>query len=94
MKSFVAGASLVALSSAQAPDYNAMWSQFKKDYSKVYPGNAGEEKKRFDIFKTNVDTIEETNAKKLSYWLGVNEFADQTWEEFASTLLVMIRAAS
>jgi len=34
-----------------------------------------------------VDIIEEHNAKKLSYWLGVNEFADQTSEEFFSTHL-------
>merc|ERR1712054_650110 len=39
------------------------------------------------VFKANVDIIEEHNAKKLSYWLGVNEFADLTWVEFSSTHL-------
>merc|ERR1719183_2402260 len=64
-----------------------MWLQFKSDYNRDYSGNDDDEQKRFKIFKANVDIIEETNQKKLSYWLGVNEFADQTWEEFASTHL-------
>jgi C1A family cysteine protease len=90
MKSVFVGASLLALSSAQQPDYKSMWDQFKKDYHKSYPSdgsNGNSEQERFEIFKSNVDTIESHNAKKLSYWLGVNEFADQTWEEFSSTHL-------
>jgi len=87
MKSILAGASLIGFASAQAPDYDGMWAKFKKDYEKVYPANGDEEEKRFQIFKANVDVIEETNSKKLSYWLGVNEFADQTWKEFSETHL-------
>ena len=74
------------MSAAQKPDYQGLWDQFKKDYSKVYH-NGDEEAKRFNVFKANVDIIEEHNAKKLSYWLGVNDFADQTWEEFSKTHL-------
>jgi len=85
MKCFAVGA-LAAVAVADKPDYEGMWLQFKSDYNRDYNGN-DDEQKRFKIFKANVDIIEEHNAKKLSYWLGVNEFADQTWEEFSSTHL-------
>merc|ERR1712136_521286 len=39
----------------------------------------------FDNFKTNVDIIAATNAKNLTYSLGVNEFADLSSDEFAAT---------
>jgi C1A family cysteine protease len=67
-----------------APDYLAMWDQFKVDFQKNYDANGEDEEKRFNIFKDNVDLIEETNAKKLSYELGVNQFADLSNEEFAN----------
>jgi len=79
------------LSTAQLPahstDYDRLWKQFKKDYNKVYVANGIEEQQRKAIFCENVDHITKTNAKNLSYWLGVNEFADMTWDEFASTYL-------
>lgn len=87
MKAFAFGASLAVLSAADKPNYEAMWQQFKADYNKFYPANGNEEQERFQIFKDNIDVIEATNAKKLSYELGVNEFADLTWDEFASTHL-------
>merc|ERR1712136_597256 len=40
---------------------------------------------RFVNFKANVDIIVATNAKNLTYSLGVNEFADLTSDEFAAT---------
>jgi C1A family cysteine protease len=89
-----ATASLVVLAAAQKPDYEALWGQFKQDYNKQYNANSMEEQQRFEIFKANVDIIETHNAKKLSYWLGVNEFADQTWEEFSSTHLGFNAAAA
>merc|ERR1719310_1285406 len=88
MKSCTLGASLAVLAAANAPDYAAMWQKFKVDYSKDYSKNgADDEQQRFEIFKTNVDIIEEHNAKKLSWELGINEFADLTSEEFFSTRL-------
>lgn len=82
-------ASLSALVAGAEPHYEEMWRQFKVDYGKTYDGNkVGEdEQSRFNIFKDNVDKIREHNAKGLSYWLGVNEFADLTAEEFASTYI-------
>jgi len=87
MKAFAFGVSVATLAAADKPDYAAMWVKFKSDYNKDYSGNGVDEQTKFEVFKANVDVIEEHNAKKLSYWLGVNEFADLTWEEFSSTHL-------
>jgi len=73
----------VALAVAQSPDYQTMWEKFKLDYGKDYSANGNEEEQRFQVFKANVDIINAENAKKLSYQLGVNQFADLTAEEFA-----------
>jgi len=87
MKAFAFGASLATLAAASKPDYEGMWLKFKNDYNKDYSGNGEDEQARFEVFKANVDIIEGHNAKKMSYWLGVNGFADLTWEEFSSTHL-------
>merc|ERR1712087_657165 len=55
-------------------------------HGKFYNGNV-EEEKRFNIFKTNVDLIQDSNSKGLSYTLGVNQFADLTADEFAATYM-------
>jgi len=79
----LASASVVSAAPVQ---YEEMWRQFKEDYGKVYNSNrfGDDEYSRFSIFKENVDKIHAHNAKNLSYWLGVNEYADLTAEEFAS----------
>ncbi|OAY73138.1 Xylem cysteine proteinase 1 [Ananas comosus] len=41
-----------------------------------------EKLRRFEIFKDNLMHIDETNRKVTSYWLGLNEFADLSHEEF------------
>jgi len=64
------------------PDYAMMYDQFKQKFGKSY-NSEDEEAKRFGIFKSNVDYIYDTNAKKLSYRLGVNAFADLMADEFA-----------
>ncbi|KAL0914730.1 hypothetical protein M5K25_015104 [Dendrobium thyrsiflorum] len=38
--------------------------------------------RRFEVFKDNLKHIDETNKKRTSYWLGLNEFADLSHEEF------------
>jgi|ERR1712136_725500 len=53
-------------------------------YLKVY-NDINEESVRFENFKTNVGIIRATNAKNLTYKLGVNQFADLTQDEFAAT---------
>ncbi|KAJ0462714.1 putative chymopapain protein [Helianthus annuus] len=42
---------------------------------------------RFEIFKDNLKHIDETNKKVSNYWLGLNEFADLSHEEFKSKFL-------
>jgi C1A family cysteine protease len=81
MNALILTLGLLGLANA-APDYLALWDQFKADYGKSYSANGDDEAKRFQIFKANVDIIEETNSKKLSYELGVTQFADLTNEEF------------
>jgi len=58
---------------------HALWKEFKSDFGKT----PIDEKARFEIFRTNVEFIHETNAKNLTYKLGVNQFADLTPLEFA-----------
>ncbi len=56
-------------------------------HNKEYDINSQEGIKRYGIFKSNLNLIKETNAKNLSYKLGVNEFADMTVEEFKQKYL-------
>merc|ERR1712012_818369 len=56
----------------------------KTKYGKVYNG-INEDAVRFGIFKANVDVIYATNARNLTFSLGVNEFTDLTQEEFAAS---------
>ncbi|WOG97694.1 hypothetical protein DCAR_0417035 [Daucus carota subsp. sativus] len=42
---------------------------------------------RFEIFRENLVHIDETNKKVSSYWLGLNEFADLSHEEFKKMYL-------
>lgn len=42
---------------------------------------------RYSVFSSNMDLINLTNAKKLKYKLGINQFSDLTWEEFKSKYL-------
>jgi len=63
---------------ASALDEEREFQLFKDAYGKNYNGD---EERRFEIFKSNLRFIEETNAKNLSYTLGVNQFADLTTAE-------------
>ena len=42
---------------------------------------------RFEIFKDNLKHIDETNKQRTRYWLGLNEFADLSHEEFKQRYL-------
>ncbi|RZC88100.1 hypothetical protein C5167_015904 [Papaver somniferum] len=46
-----------------------------------------EKLERFEVFKENLKHIDETNKKVTSYWLGLNEFADMSHEEFKEEYL-------
>nr|GEV94873.1 cysteine protease XCP1-like [Tanacetum cinerariifolium] len=46
-----------------------------------------EKLQRLEIFKDNLKHIDETNKKVSNYWLGLNEFADLSHEEFKNMFL-------
>jgi len=71
----------VAAEASGGPAAGALWSDFKKEFGKNY----ADDKARYEIFRANVELIRETNAKGLTYKLGVNQFADLTPHEFADT---------
>ncbi|KAG6779894.1 hypothetical protein NC652_012017 [Populus alba x Populus x berolinensis] len=55
-------------------------------HGKAY--NSLEEKlHRFEVFKENLKHIDQRNKEVTSYWLGLNEFADLSHEEFKSKFL-------
>ncbi|KAG8066912.1 hypothetical protein GUJ93_ZPchr0005g16174 [Zizania palustris] len=55
-------------------------------YRKAY-ASFEEKVKRFEVFKDNLNHIDEINKKVTSYWLGLNEFADLTHDEFKAAYL-------
>jgi len=59
----------------------SQWEKFKLEHKRSY-GSTDEHDLRYGIFKRNLDRIEEHNAKKLSWWMGVTVFADMTSDEF------------
>ncbi|XP_044471061.1 thiol protease aleurain-like [Mangifera indica] len=61
--------------------HSLSFARFAHRYEKKYE-TVEELKLRFQIFSENLDLIRSTNRKGLSYKLGVNQFADWTWEEF------------
>jgi hypothetical protein len=63
------------------------FASFVTKYQKVYK-SLGEIKHRFATFLENLELIEATNKKKLSYTLGINEFADLTFDEMRSMYLM------
>uniref|UniRef100_A0A0E0ML92 Uncharacterized protein n=1 Tax=Oryza punctata TaxID=4537 RepID=A0A0E0ML92_ORYPU len=64
----------------------ARHERWMAQYGRVYK-DADEKARRFEVFKANVAFIESFNAGgKNKYWLGVNQFADLTSEEFKATM--------
>ncbi|KAJ8772662.1 hypothetical protein K2173_027839 [Erythroxylum novogranatense] len=55
-------------------------------HGKIYK-SVEEKLQRFEIFKNNLFHIDETNKKVTNYWLGLNEFADLSHEEFKKMYL-------
>ncbi|XP_050518139.1 digestive cysteine proteinase 1-like [Diabrotica virgifera virgifera] len=61
------------------------WKNFKFAHNKEYTDE--EEPRRLEIFKENLQKIEEHNKKfeagEVTYQMGVNKFADLTSEEMS-----------
>ncbi|BAF29576.2 Os12g0273800 [Oryza sativa Japonica Group] len=64
----------------------ARHERWMAQHGRVYK-DAAEKARRLEVFKANVAFIESFNAGgKNRYWLGVNQFADLTSEEFKATM--------
>nr|CAH7736089.1 unnamed protein product [Callosobruchus chinensis] len=65
------------------------WKQFKIQHAKTYRSLL-EEKRRFEIFKSNCRTIEEHNKRyyngEETFEMKINQFGDMTQEEFRQML--------
>merc|ERR1712121_29726 len=75
----------LALAATQALDLETEWAAFKTKFEKGFL-SATHHDERKAIFAANLKRIEQHNAEhaqgKHSYWLGVNQFADLTNDEF------------
>ncbi|CAM8929547.1 unnamed protein product [Rhodiola kirilowii] len=67
-------------------EVKALYEKWLAHHAKSY-NVIGEKEKRFEIFKDNLNFIDEHNAQPRSYRLGLNRFADLTNEEYRSTFL-------
>jgi xylem cysteine proteinase len=67
-------------------DYRFHFGNFQVQYNKNYE-TSEEFMSRLDVFKANLDMINEHNAQNKSWTLAVNEFADMSWEEFKQNYL-------
>ncbi|XP_053205500.1 procathepsin L-like [Panonychus citri] len=93
MLRFAVLATLVALSYGLAVSVNELkqhFEAFKANHSIVYDDKA-EEAHRFEVFSKNFAFIKEHNSKaangEFSFTLGVNKFADLTFDEFSARYL-------
>ncbi|KAL6650397.1 hypothetical protein ACP70R_009322 [Stipagrostis hirtigluma subsp. patula] len=62
----------------------ARHEQWMLHYSRVYR-DAAEKAQRFEVFRANVKFIESFNSLNKKFWLGINQFADLTNDEFKTT---------
>lgn len=75
----------VPVAAASKPgEVELAFKKFVAQYRRVY-GSLQEEANRFKIFESHYNYIVAENAKSTSYFLVINEFADQPPEEFNST---------
>jgi len=77
------------LASAEPRASEAAFKDFVAKYDRVY-ASPEEEAHRFLVFESKLEFIQAENAKNSSFFLVINEFADQTAEEFKSTRFGMI----
>ena len=73
----------VATAAAAASDahYRSQFAEFKRRFGRTYAGTE-EEALRYSLFRSNLDTIEATNAQNLGYTMAVGPFADLSETEF------------
>lgn len=73
-------------SSRTEEEVMSMYEEWRVKHGKL-SNNLGEKEKRFEIFKDNLKFIDEHNAEKRTYKVGLNRFADLSNEEYRSMYL-------
>ncbi|XVF44682.1 hypothetical protein PTKIN_Ptkin02bG0143800 [Pterospermum kingtungense] len=63
-----------------------LFEQWISKHGKIYE-SIEEKLLRFEVFKDNLKHIDKRNKEISSYWLGLNEFADLSHEEFKNKYL-------
>lgn len=63
-----------------------LFEHWMDKHGKIYK-SIEEKLHRFEIFKDNLKHIDETNKIVSNYWLGLNEFADLSHDEFKKMYL-------
>jgi len=81
----LATVSFMNLSSDSHHDDLSKFSMFKQKYQKSY-ASPQENAYRFKVFQDNLTVI--ANHKNPSYTVGINQFADLTFEEFSNQYLM------
>lgn len=66
-------------------EYQALFTDFMSTFDKTYAHDSFWS--RYNIFKANVNHINDVNSQNLSYTLGINQFADLTSEEWQELYL-------
>jgi C1A family cysteine protease len=96
MKIAIVLISLIVLSTASFLDHAehiVEFAKFVEKHGKSY-SSVKETMERFSTFVENHEMILKHNSEGHSWKLGINEFADMTWEEFSSTRLGLIQRDS
>jgi len=86
-KSLLTLVALAVASSSPVVDIENRFEEFARRFERAYE-SLEERAIRFKIFAENLALIEAENAKNLTYTLGVTRFADLTYEEWRSQMLV------
>jgi cathepsin L len=63
-------------------EYRSAFADFKTTYGKTYLES--EELHRFEVFKSNLDFVNNWDEKARGFQVGINKFADLTVEEFGA----------
>ncbi|GMJ03429.1 xylem cysteine peptidase 1 [Hibiscus trionum] len=67
-----------------------LFEEWISKHGKIYE-SIEEKLKRFEVFKDNLKHIDKRNKEISSYWLGLNEFADLSHDEFKNMYLGLKR---
>jgi cathepsin L len=83
MYSFLAIIALiVSVSALTEKEYRTSFEQFKVKYNKVYLDE--EEDHRYEVYKSNLDFVNNWDEEARGFKVAINEFADLTSEEFGA----------